>query len=408
MGFHKISSFFFSFFLISQSLIVESQNIDKILPGFKASASEFNQTNGNFLLSNNSVFALGFYSGADDNVFSLGITHIFSSKVIWTANRDFPVNDSALFVFDETGVAYLDGSGRNRAPVWSTGTAGDGVVSMQLLDSGNLVLQSNNGSFIWQSFHFPTDTLLPGQVFWEGMRLRSYPNDNDLSNFLEFKHGDLVLSAGYRNPQIYWALSNDSRKIPKSAAGSGGGGYVLFAILESNSWNFYGQKGELLWEFRFFWQSSWKDRWVSVLNTDGSISFHNLEMGKSAPPEPIRIPAGNCGVPEPCDPLFICYFDNRCQCPSILNEKINCKIPSIPCNGSSTELLYLGKDLDYFALRFSTPSFNSDLNSCKAACAGNCSCHVLFFEPISEIASSSTKSVVYSGRRKAPAGTFRI
>lgn len=383
MGFFKI---LFSFFFLIQSHIdiVKSQRIDKINPGFKASPSEFNHTNGVFLLSKSSVFALGFYAGADDNTFSLGITHILSSRVIWTANSDFPVNVSALFVFDETGDVYLDQFGPNLAPIWSTETVGDGVVSMQLLDSGNLVLKSKNGSFVWQSFHFPTDTLLPGQVFWEGMKLRSYPNDNNLSNVLEFKEGDLVLSAGYQNPQIYWALSNDSRKIQSAGGGGGRGGYVLFAILESNSWNFYGKKGELLWGFKFFWQSNWKDRWVSVLNTDGSISFHNLESGKSALPEPIQIPAENCGVPEPCDPLFICYFDNRCQCPStILDEKFNCKLPSIPCNGSSnsSELLYLGDNLDYFALRFSIPSLNSDLNSCKTACVSNCSCNVLFFEP---------------------------
>ncbi|XP_022948682.1 G-type lectin S-receptor-like serine/threonine-protein kinase SD2-5 [Cucurbita moschata] len=390
MGLFKIASFFFFFVFLIQSHIdiVKCQEIDKLNPGFKASASELNHTNGVFLLSKASIFALGFYAGANDGTFSLGITHILSSRVIWTANRDFPVNDSALFVFDETGDTYLDQFGPNSAPIWSTETARHGVVSMQLLDSGNLVLRSKNGSFVWQSFHFPTNTLLPGQVFWEGMKLESYSNDNNLSSFLEFKQGDLVLSAGYQNPQVYWALSNDGRKIKRAAAGSGSGnggdGYVLFAIMESNSWNFFGKNGELLWGFKFFWQSNWKDRWVSVLNTDGSIAFHNLESGKSAPPEPIRIPAESCGVPEPCDPLFICYFDNRCQCAStILDDKFNCKFPSISCNGrsNSTELLYLGKNLDYFALRFSIPALNSDLNNCKAACASNCSCNVMFFEP---------------------------
>lgn len=386
MGFVKITTFLLFFFLLIQANIgiVKSQKIDQINPGFRASASEFNHTNGVFLLSKSSIFALGFYAGVNDNTFSLGITHIFSSRVIWTANRDFLVNGSAFFVFNETGNVYLDVSDKNQNPIWSTETARDGVVSMQLLDSGNLVLKSKNGSFVWQSFHFPIDTLLPGQVFWEGLKLKSYPNFNDLSNFLEFKHGDLVLSAGYQNPQIYWALSNDSRKIQRATAG--GSGYVLFAILESNYWNFYGKKGELLWGFKFFWQSNWNDRWVAILNTDGSISFHNLENGKLAEPEPIRIPAETCGVPEPCDPLFICYFDNRCQCPSTnLHEKFNCKLPSIPCNDSSnsTELLYLGENLDYFALRFSTPSFNSDLSSCKTACSRNCSCNVMFYEPVS-------------------------
>ena len=106
-------------------------------------------------------------------------------------------------------------------------------------------------------------------------------------------------------------------------------------------------------------------------------------MGKSVIPEAIRIPQSSCSIPEPCNPYYVCYLGNQCQCPSVLNFQFNCKPQIISaCNSSesSVELLYVGEKLDYFALGFVTPFWKSDINACKQACLGNCSCLVLFFE----------------------------
>lgn len=43
----------------------------------------------------------------------------------------------------------------------------------ELLNSGNLVLKDPQGNILWQSFDFPTDTLLPNQRFTKGMKLVS-------------------------------------------------------------------------------------------------------------------------------------------------------------------------------------------------------------------------------------------
>ena len=46
--------------------------------------------------------------------------------------------------------------------VWQTNTANKGVTGIELLPNGNLVLYDKSGKFVWQSFDYPSDTLLVG------------------------------------------------------------------------------------------------------------------------------------------------------------------------------------------------------------------------------------------------------
>nr|POF00470.1 g-type lectin s-receptor-like serine/threonine-protein kinase sd2-5 [Quercus suber] len=249
---------------------------------------------------------------------------------------------------------------------------------MELQDSGNLALLGDNGRILWQSFSHPTDTLLLNQEFFEGMQLKSAPNHNNLSQYLEIKSGNLVLYAGYKTPQIYWSIANDSRISSNNVSGK-----VYSASLMSNSWNFYDQRGALLWQFTFSNHFEPNAMWAAVLGSDGSISFYNFQMGNSVTPEANRIPQSSCSIPEPCNPYYVCYLSNQCQCPSVLSLQLKCNPQIIStCNSSkgSGDLLYVGEKLDYFALGFVTPFLKSNINACKQACLQNCSCLVLFFE----------------------------
>lgn len=81
------------------------------------------------------------------------------------ANRNNPVPDSfAKLALNENGVLIL--YNRSLGTVWSTNNipvAKSSTPVLQLLDSGNLVVRDDrsNGTFFWESFDFPTDTLLP-------------------------------------------------------------------------------------------------------------------------------------------------------------------------------------------------------------------------------------------------------
>jgi hypothetical protein len=123
---------------------------------------------GDNLVSNQKAFALGFFSPGNSNLRYVGIWYneIAEQTVVWVANRDNPLNDTS-------GVLSINGQGnlvlhkQNQTfPIWSTNVSvsisSSNNSKAQLLDSGNLVLvQQDNQRVIWQSFDYPTNTLLP-------------------------------------------------------------------------------------------------------------------------------------------------------------------------------------------------------------------------------------------------------
>ncbi|KAG6636521.1 hypothetical protein CIPAW_11G116700 [Carya illinoinensis] len=109
---------------------------------------------------------MGFFSPGSSKSRYVGIWYAISSgTVVWVANRDTPLNDhSGVLTITDEGVLALLNSTNN--VVWSTNisrTAENPVA--QLLDTGNLVVKDGNVDdperFLWQSFDYPCDTLLP-------------------------------------------------------------------------------------------------------------------------------------------------------------------------------------------------------------------------------------------------------
>lgn len=378
MGNWKLPSLKVVFLLFSlllpllQTCMSSVQNIGRLNLGFQGAQMNWIDNDGLILLSNDSVFAFGFNPTQDVTLFQLVVLHKGSSTVIWSANRGNLIHNSDFFIFDRNGNAYLQSGG---STIWSTGTANKGVVAMELLDSGNLVLVGNDSSIIWQSFSHPTDTLMSNQEFTEGMKLVSNPNSNNLSYSLEIKSGDMILSGDYQPPQPYWAMGKDTRRIINKD-----GGIVVSATLVANSWRFYDKNQALLWQFLFSDIQDANATWVAVLGSDGLITFSLLQAGNTVSASPTQIPQDQCSRPAACDPYFVCYSGNVCQCPSNLPS---CKLGNVSfCNRSqdSVELVNAGDGLSYFALGLFPPSNKTDLNGCKASCQGNCSCVAMFYD----------------------------
>uniref|UniRef100_A0A5B6Z6H6 Receptor-like serine/threonine-protein kinase n=1 Tax=Davidia involucrata TaxID=16924 RepID=A0A5B6Z6H6_DAVIN len=92
--------------------------------------------------------------------------NISTVTVVWVANRETPLEDSSgvLKVSDHGFLILVNHTG---AIFWSSNSsiASKNPVA-QLLESGNLVMKfqddSNPENFLWQSFDYPCDTLLPG------------------------------------------------------------------------------------------------------------------------------------------------------------------------------------------------------------------------------------------------------
>jgi len=173
-----------------------------LMPGFSASEMDYIDNDGKFLVSNGSVFGFGFVtiSVSDSTSYILAVVHLVTTSVVWSANANSPVSHSDNFVFDKDGNAYLQSGG---STVWTANISGKGGTSMQLLDSGNLVVFGKDGSSpLWQSFSHPTDTLLSGQSFVEGMSLVSHSNAQNMTYTLQIKSGE-----------PYWSALQDNRMI---------------------------------------------------------------------------------------------------------------------------------------------------------------------------------------------------
>lgn len=148
---------------------------------------------GETIVSDGGAFALGFFapSNATPGRQYVGIwyNNIPVQTVVWVANRDAPVtvgdarsgnssssSSSAPSLALANGSASTDlvlsdaGGGR---VVWTTNTTSSGTGSTAvLLNSGNFVLRSPNGTTLWQSFDHPTDTFIPDMKV--GLRYRTH------------------------------------------------------------------------------------------------------------------------------------------------------------------------------------------------------------------------------------------
>ncbi|XP_024161142.1 G-type lectin S-receptor-like serine/threonine-protein kinase At4g27290 isoform X3 [Rosa chinensis] len=144
--------------------------------------------NSSTLISSDGSFELGFFSPGNSKNRYLGIWYknIPVKTVVWVANRCNPIDDSSgVLMINSTG--YLVLLGQNKSVVWWTSLPKyTPSVMVQLLDSGNLVVRDvTDGKSLWQSFDYPSDTLLPemkmGWDFRTGLKwgLSAWKNSED-------------------------------------------------------------------------------------------------------------------------------------------------------------------------------------------------------------------------------------
>ncbi|KAI5019823.1 hypothetical protein ZWY2020_044711 [Hordeum vulgare] len=156
-----------------------------------------------FLVSPDATFSCGFLPAGDVNdgfYFSVWFTAAKDRTAVWTANPGAPVNGrvSRISFRADGKLALADANGTT---VWDSKNAGNKHFTVSLLDTGNLVVADlSTGRAVWQSFDWPTDTLLPSQVLTKDMKLVAgyyalyYDNDNVLR----------LLYDGPEIASIYW------------------------------------------------------------------------------------------------------------------------------------------------------------------------------------------------------------
>lgn len=135
----------------------------------------FNQTlkDGDLLISSGKSFALGFFGNSPGKRY-IGIwyNNVPELTVVWVANRDNPVNGtSGILTIDSTGNLVIRLDAERKTAAWRTNVSSArkraDSYTAKLEDSGNFVLFQDSKMDVieWQSFDYPTNTLLPSMKY---------------------------------------------------------------------------------------------------------------------------------------------------------------------------------------------------------------------------------------------------
>ncbi|XP_011002948.1 PREDICTED: G-type lectin S-receptor-like serine/threonine-protein kinase RLK1 [Populus euphratica] len=130
------------------------------------------------------TFAFGFYPQGSGFIVGIWLVGKPADIITWIAYRDDPpVPSNATLELTVNGKLLLRTYSANNE-------AGEekliakiekSASNARMLDSGNLVLYNEHSDVIWESFNFPTDTILGGQHLYAGGELLSSASTTDFS-----------------------------------------------------------------------------------------------------------------------------------------------------------------------------------------------------------------------------------
>ncbi|KAF8396076.1 hypothetical protein HHK36_017688 [Tetracentron sinense] len=179
-------------------------------------------------------FAFGFrrLPGDGDNPFVLAIwfAKVPNKTIVWTANYGYRVPRESKVELTTNGELVLKPFGGSvYSDARKTGNIGNVEAAYgAMLDTGNFVIASKNSSYIWESFNYPTNTILPTQVLGVGDSLLSPRSENDYSKGrfvlrllpnenLELNQLDLQTKmpydAHYKSESVFQMVFNESGYI---------------------------------------------------------------------------------------------------------------------------------------------------------------------------------------------------
>ncbi|XP_062007205.1 G-type lectin S-receptor-like serine/threonine-protein kinase LECRK3 [Rosa rugosa] len=140
--------------------------------------SALTPTTNSSWLSRSGMYAFGFYKQGNGFAVGIVVAGVPEKTVVWTADRDGGlVSNNATLFFTSDGIALQSTEGRSlvvESPM--------PISSASMLDTGNFVLYNASRAIVWQSFQYPTDTLLPTQPLLAGKELVSAKSETDHSS----------------------------------------------------------------------------------------------------------------------------------------------------------------------------------------------------------------------------------
>lgn len=152
-------------------------------------------------------FAFGFFQNGGGYKVEIRIVGSGNGITVWTFNRDEPaVSANATLDFGNGKLQLKHGSNQYQTIADHPSKS---ALFACMLDSGNFVLYDEYHAILWQSFDFPTDTILGGQILHSGKELISSLSQIDHSSgrfHLKMEYsGNLVAYLVDASSEAYWA-----------------------------------------------------------------------------------------------------------------------------------------------------------------------------------------------------------
>ncbi|XP_047268312.1 G-type lectin S-receptor-like serine/threonine-protein kinase At5g35370 [Capsicum annuum] len=367
-----------------------------LTPNFTATNFKFIDTNGAFLSSPNGTFEAAITNKkSQERSYYFVVIHSESHVVVWTANRNLPVSDSGELRLSVDGLTLFDDSGDS---IWSTKTfhsrssTSSLISSMQLLESGNLVLVDALNNSVWESFDFPTDTIVVGQRLPVRRSLVSREKEDELAEGdyeLVVTENDVLLQW---NEMTYWKLSMETKSFRDTNAA------VEYMMVKSDGLFLFGANGTKTAIQVVLEEVKSRDFRIGKLEGNGHFDVKRFSNGNWM--SEFDVPSDSCRVAFTCKKLGVCD-EGSCSCPPgfRISSEVNgsCApidrdlVMAVSCNASlnvnATDLgnrvsyLRLENGMDYFANDFTEPVMHGvNLTVCQDLCSKNCSCLSIFHD----------------------------
>ncbi|CAL5195415.1 unnamed protein product [Lathyrus oleraceus] len=392
---------FLLYSLILQSIRVVAQTKSTIAIGDSHTAD----TNTSpWLLSPSGDFAFGFLPLKDTDMFLLSIWYpkISEKTIVWYANRDRPAPKGSKVELNAKDGLVLTSPNGDR--LWNTEGLNSAVSRGVFNDTGNFLLEDGDFNHPWETFRFPSDTLLPSQVIEKGGKLFSRLRETNFSKgrfeLLLQSDGNLVmysvnLPSRYANGNYYESQTDGSGT---SSAGTqlvfDRLGYLYVLGKNNEKYNVSGEESKVSTTdfylrvtlnfdgvfilYKHPKNSTESEGWTIVWSKPDNICSYNVDSG-----------SGVCGYNS-----FCTLGDDKrptCQCPksySLVDPNDpygSCKPDFI--QGCVEEGVSKRNDLYDFEVLIDTDWPSSDYvlqrpfneEQCREACMDDCMCSVAIF-----------------------------
>ncbi|XP_060183441.1 G-type lectin S-receptor-like serine/threonine-protein kinase At5g35370 [Lycium barbarum] len=391
-----------SFFLFIGTLLLSCflvhcgpLSFQPLTPNFTATFLLFIDNSGAFLSSPNGTFKAAITNiKPQERSYYFVIIHSNSHVVVWSANRNLPVSDSAQLRLSVDGLALFDDSGD---PIWSTKpfhsrNTSSSITSLQLLESGNLVLVDDFNNSVWESFDFPIDTVVVGQRLPVRKSLVSSLKDDELAEGdYEFFVADNDAMLKW-NEMTYWKLTMETKVFRDTNTP------VEYMMIESNGLFLLGSNGTKIAIQLVLEDLKSPDFRIAKLEENGHFTVKRFSDGNWL--SEFNTPSDSCRVAFTCKKLGVCDR-GRCSCPPgfrVSSEENGSCAPTdrnlvmpASCNaslnanvtefGNRVSYLRLENGMDYFANDFNEAKMHGvNLSVCQNLCSKNCSCLGVFHD----------------------------